>query len=103
MVRRGFLAAGTAALFAAVILALVPIGAEGVAGNAIRPRYTNFGWFAYAPMPEHPTAADLREAGLRPPQDAVTDRRLTVAVIAGAGIASLAAGLIIGRKRRLQT
>lgn len=100
MVRRAFLAAGTAALLAAIILSLVPIGADGVSGNAIRPRYTDVGWFSYAPLPAHPTFAELREAGVRVPQDAVADRRLAIAVIACAGVASLSAGVLTGRRRR---
>lgn len=89
MLRRVVLGSGLAAIVVALGLMVAPIRADGVSGNAIAPRYTDFGWFAYEPLPDHPTSDDLRSAGVRVPQDAVAERRRESAAIAAAGLALL--------------
>jgi hypothetical protein len=83
---RVLIGAGLAILAAAVVLALWPMHGNGLGGNAARPRYSAFGWYAYGPLPVHPTLADLRHAGVTIPQDVVAARRLLVASIATAGV-----------------
>ncbi|HET7304298.1 MAG TPA: hypothetical protein VFJ12_07080 [Segeticoccus sp.] len=103
MTRRVLVAAGAVAVVAAAVLLLAPIGADGVSGNAISPLYHDFGWFAYAPLPEHATFDQLRAAGVRVPQDAVATRRREAAAAALVGVALLSAPLVLGRLRRHQT
>jgi len=43
---------------------LWPLDANGVSGNALRPRYTDFGFTTYAPLSLHPTHAELRRSWL---------------------------------------
>jgi hypothetical protein len=82
LARRTATLCGTAALVVAGVLALAPMSAEGVSGNALRPQYGSFGWFAYALLRAEATPEDLRTAGVDQPQDAVAWRRATVAVSA---------------------
>lgn len=98
MVRRALLASGTLGLLAAVVLALAPV--DGVSGNALSPASSDFGWFAYEPLPDRPTVDDLRRAGVPVPQDAVADRRVLVGTIGGAGLLALAAGVLLTRVQR---
>ncbi|HET7303538.1 MAG TPA: hypothetical protein VFJ12_03175 [Segeticoccus sp.] len=99
MVRRALVGLGALAVLAAGVLLLVPLRADGVSGNAISPRYSDFGWFSYEPLPEHATIADLRAAGVRAPQDAVADRRREAAVTAAAGATLLGTGVLLHRRR----
>jgi len=99
MLRRAAVGCGLAAITLALGLMLAPIRADGVSGNAITPKYTGFGWFAYEPLPEHPTISDLRAAGVRVPQDAVASRRWLAATVATAGLAALAAGVLMSRRQ----
>lgn len=94
MVRPPFLATGIAAVSASTVLLLLPFRAEGVSGNAIRPHYGPFGWFSYEPLPEHPTRADLRRAGVASPRDAVRARRGQAAVLGILGALLLLAGVL---------
>lgn len=100
MVRRVFLALGTAAVVAAVVLMVTPVGAEGVSGNAISPRYSDFGWVSYTPLPEDSTLADLRAAGVRVPHDAVAARRYEAGGAFAGGLVLLAVALLLSRPRR---
>lgn len=84
---------------AAVAVLLWPIHANGVTGNAVRPHYEDYGWFAYAPTPEHPTTDDLRAGGVRVPQDVVAARRHLAAGIAAAGVVVTGAGVGVRRRR----
>jgi hypothetical protein len=95
---------GGLAIIAAVVLALAPLGHQGVSGSAIHPRYQGFGWFSYAPMPEHATVSELRAAGVQVPayvdssRHAVTERRWLVGVLAGVGVVLVATGLMVRRR-----
>lgn len=95
-VRRLSVAAALALVAAAVAVALWPLHADGVTGNALVPRYGDFGWYSYEPVTAPMTMAQLRRAGVRVPQDAVDKRRRIaaglVAAAAIAGVASLRAG-----------
>jgi hypothetical protein len=68
---------------------LWPFDRPGLAGNAIRPRYRDFGWTSYEPLPEQPTREDLRRAGIPVPQDALTRRRVMAGAVVAAGFALL--------------
>lgn len=102
MLRRVVVGSGFAAIVVALGLMVAPIRADGVSGNAIAPRYTDFGWFAYEPLPDHPTSDDLRSAGVRVPQDAVAERRRESAAIAAVGMALLLVAFIAQPRRSRQ-
>jgi hypothetical protein len=55
---------GLRLLAAAAAVLLWPLDANGVSGNALRPRYTDFGFTTYAPLSLHPTHAELRRSWL---------------------------------------
>lgn len=78
---------------------LWPLHANGLSGTALRPHYSDFGWFAYAPLPTHPTPADLRDAGVTLPQDLVATRRRQAAELGGAGLLLAAAGAVASARR----
>lgn len=89
------------ALAAAGAVLLWPLHATGVSGNALRPSYSDFGWFAYAPMPEHPTTDDLRAGGVRVPQDVVSERRRIALGLGVVGLVLAGAGAgASGRRQR---
>ena len=92
--RRTAVLTGIASLLAAAVLALLPLTADGVSGNALRPEYGSSGWFAYAPLPPEPTLDELRAAGVELPQDAVARRRGGVAVLGLAGVVLLGVGTL---------
>jgi hypothetical protein len=100
MVRRAAVVSGCLALAAALALAFLPLHGNGVSGNAVAPTYGEFGWAAYAPLPTHPSLADLRRAGVVVPQDVVNDRRRIVGAVAGLGAVLVLAGLLVRRRRR---
>lgn len=89
---------GAALLAGAAAVLLWPLRAEGVRGSALRPSYGDLGWFAYGPLPEHPTTDDLRAAGVVVPQDAVTRRREVAGAIAVGGVLLLVAGAALRRR-----
>lgn len=99
-VGRGAVGAGLAGISAACVLALLPMTGNGVTGNAVHPHYGDFGWSAYAPVPDNPTAADLRAAGVRLPQDRVARRRQVAATAGALGVALCAGGAAARRRRR---
>jgi hypothetical protein len=74
-----------------IVLALWPLNGNGVSGNAIRPHYGDFGSEAYGPLPANPTLADLRAAGVRVPQDNVSEHRKYAA-----GVVALGLVLVVG-------
>ena len=77
---------------AAVAVLLWPLHANGVSGSALTPRYSHyFGISSAEPIPEHPTKADLRRAGVRLPQDVVTHRRHIALALVAAGLTLAAA------------
>lgn len=98
---------GALVVLAAVVLALLPLHHEGVSGNAIRPRYREFGWFAYGPISEHATAGQHSSAATSAPtyaagsRHAVTHRREVVGVLGGAGVVLVAGGLLARRRPTL--
>jgi hypothetical protein len=98
--RRLALLPAALAVAAAAAVLLWPLDASGVTGNAVRPDYRDFGWFAYAPIPDHPTTDDLRDAGVRVPQDVVDDRRRLATALAATGLALACGGLAVRRTRR---
>jgi hypothetical protein len=99
-VRRRLALLPAALAVAAAAVLLWPLDANGVTGNALRPDYRHFGWFAYAPIPEHPTTDDLRDAGVRVPQDVVDDRRHLAAALGATGLALACGGLVVRRAVR---
>jgi hypothetical protein len=95
-IMRGSLAAALALAAAAAAVVLWPLHANGVSGTALWPRYADFGWTTFAPLPTHPTMADLRAAGVAFPQDLVRHRRHVAEVLA---VASLLAVGVAGAAR----
>ena len=85
-------------LVAGVAVALWPLHAQGVTGNAVRPHYHSFGWYAYTPLTTTVTIADLRGAGVRVPQDDVDGRRRVAGALAAGGLI-VGAGAVIARAR----
>lgn len=88
---------------AAVAVLLWPLHANGVEGSALMPRYSEyFGFAAYGVLPEHPTDADLRRAGVRLPQDVVWHRRHIVFGLLASAVGVIVAGgaLVIVERRR---
>lgn len=75
-------AGALAVLVAALVLALVPLRAQGIAGTAVEPTYTEYSFLVVGELPEQPTDDQLRAAGVALPQDAVRDRRQLVAGLA---------------------
>jgi hypothetical protein len=103
VLRRGLLGLGALAVVAAVVLALAPLRHQGVSGNAVRPAYEQFGWYAYSPMPPHATVSELRAAGVQlsyapGSRHAVTQRRWTAGGLGGVGILLIAGGLLVQRR-----
>jgi len=92
------IAPGLGGVAGAVGLLLWPLNSEGIGGNAITPHYRDFGWFSYAPLPDHPSRDDLRRAGVTVPDDAVAERRRDAAVAAGLGMIGLAVGIPFRRR-----
>ena len=92
--RRTATLSGTALLLAAAVLALLPLWADGVSGNALRPEYGSFGWVAYAPLAADAGPDELRAAGVDLPEAAVARRRATVAVVALAGVVLVGVGTV---------
>jgi hypothetical protein len=95
-ITRGSIGAALALAAAAAALVLWPVHANGVSGTALWPHYADFGWTSYAPLPTHPTVADLRAAGVAFPQDLVRHRRHVAEVLA---VASLLAVGVAGAAR----
>jgi hypothetical protein len=87
------LAAGAAAL-------LAPLHANGVSGNALRPHYSDFGWFADTLVTANPTRSDLEAAGVVFPQQRVADRRHAAEGLGGLAVLTLSGGLLARRTRR---
>jgi hypothetical protein len=88
-VRRMMTVLALAMVAAGVAVAFRPLHAAGVTGNALRPHYGDFGWFAYQPLTGPVTVSQLRRAGVHIPQDDVDHRRR----VAGGLIAG---GFIVG-------
>lgn len=91
-------APGLAGLAGGIALLLWPLNSPGAGGNAISLHYRDFGWFSYAPLPDNPSRADLRRAGVTFTDDDVAERRRGAAVLAGLGVVGLAAGIPLRRK-----
>lgn len=92
-------ALGLALLAGAAVLMLWPIDANGVSGNAFRPRYTSFGVDSYAPLPAHATRADFVRLGITWPHDVVHDRRVFAAGTAAGGAVLAVAAVALWRRR----
>lgn len=92
--------AGLLALVAAVALALLPMHGNGLAGNAVRPRYGPFGFYTVSsqPVPAHPTSAELRRLGVTLPEDLVRSRRFLAGSVGATGVAATALGLLLWRR-----
>jgi hypothetical protein len=95
--RRWLTAAGLLTVLGGVVLALWPIHANGVDGTALTPRYKDFGWYAATPLPPHATFADLRSAGITPPQDVVTERRRDAGIIGAVGLVIVVGAQLLPR------
>jgi hypothetical protein len=86
-------------VIAAIGVVLWPLNSTGVTGNAFRPNYVAFGWSSYTPLPDHPTPAQLRAAGVPVPSDAVDSRRhLSETLALGSVVAALAC--VVRSRRR---
>jgi len=89
---------GLLAVAAAGALLLWPVNGNGVSGNALRPHYSDTGWFAYVPAPTDPSKADLREASVALPEDVVTQRRRLAGGIGVVGLVLVATSYRIRRR-----
>lgn len=95
------IALGVIGVVAGLVIALLPLHANGVSGNAFTPQYRSFA-FAFnadSPAPPHPSRDYLRSQGVRLPQDVVADRRSEAQWTASAGAAIVLAGFIALRRR----
>jgi len=90
---------GFAAAALALALLLWPLNAPGVRGSALTPHYRDFGWYAYVPLPKHPTLADFRRAGIPLPMDKVHRRRTTALSAAVVSAVAFAAHVVLRRRR----
>ena len=96
------LVAGTVLCAAALVVLFRPLSATGVEGTALWPRYVPFGWTTYHALPAHPTAVELRQAGIPQPHTTVAHLRRIAGVLGGIGIVVLALGAVgrlAGRNR----
>ena len=91
---RAVLLAGALLCAAALIVLLWPLSATGVEGTALWPHYVPFGWTTYHALPAHPTAVELRQAGIPQPHTTVAHLRHIAEVLGGIGIAVLALGAL---------
>jgi hypothetical protein len=104
VIRRGLVGLGALAVVAAVVLVFLPLHHGGVSGNALRPAYTEFGWFASSPLPARATVSELRAAGahISGPTDssrhAVRQRRWTAGVVGGVGILLITGAFFVRRR-----
>ena len=99
-------AIGVAGIVAAVVIGFWPLHANGVSGSALRPHYGGMfyvGFYASGPLPDDPTPADLRRAGVRLPVDVVHDRRqIMYDVLGGAVLVTVGgAAVLTARSRRM--
>lgn len=98
--RWALLAAGGLLVLAAVLVLVWPLRANGLSGSALNPHYREFGFTSYLPLPERPTHAQLRAAGLVLPQDVVERHRHWAELLAAVGAALLLTVLISLRRPR---
>jgi hypothetical protein len=89
----------------AVVLGFWPLHGPGISGSAIAPHVAHeFGFYTYTtvPLPEHPTHAQLRAAGLVFPQDRLATRRREAATTAAVSLIALvvASSVLLRRGRR---
>ena len=100
------LATSLVAVAAAVAILLWPLHANGVAGTALLPKYSEYLAFTTdKPLPDRTTNDDLRRAGVRLPIDVVWHRRHIAIALLGGGVALGAIGatvFIVGRRRGQQ-
>jgi hypothetical protein len=90
---------GVLGVLGGLVVALWPIHANGVSGNALSPSYAReIGFESYVALPEHPTAKDFAAAGLRLPAEVVSQRRHNAEAIALIGLVFGAAGLVLSRR-----
>ena len=78
---------GAAGAVAGIVVLLWPLHASDVRGNALAPKYVEFGFASYQAWPAHPTGNQLRAVGVPVPQDAVRHRRLAAAITEASGLA----------------
>lgn len=99
---RAWSAAALLSLLASVAVLLWPLSGLGVSGNALAPKFSRqfvFGVSTYSPLPDRPTAADLRNAGVVLPKDRVADRRRGAAAVLAAGLIIASGGLFVQARR----
>jgi hypothetical protein len=96
--------AALALVVSASLVVLWPLSATGVSGSALTPRYHDFGFWSFEPLPRYATTTDLRHAGIRLPQDVVAHRRHIADGLAWGAVASVvvlsAAAFAEYRRRR---
>jgi hypothetical protein len=90
---------------AGLVVALWPLHANGVSGNALAPKHHPFdvGVYSYRPLPEHVTIGALRGLGVHVPQDDIDRRRRIAAALVAAGLvtagaAGVTATVRVGRR-----
>ncbi len=94
------IAVGLAGVVAAGVIGLWPLRANGVTGSALRPHYSEyFSVYSLRPLPDRPTPADFRRAGVRLPIDAVHDRRRIVYDVFACGVLLTVAGAAASSRR----
>ena len=101
-------AIGVTGIVAGIVIGFWPLHANGVSGSAVRPHYAGtfyFGFYASASMPDNPTTADLRRAGVRFPVDVVRDRRQVMYDVLGGAVLVAVGGaaVLTARSRRTAT
>jgi hypothetical protein len=92
---------GLAAVIAAAMLLFWPLDEPGVAGTALTPHYREFGWYSYSPLPDHPSVADFRKAGIPVPQDTVHRRQLEAGASGGVGVVGMGFWWLSRRRQHL--
>jgi len=89
---------GVVGVMSATALLVRPIQENGVSGTALRPRYSEAVWFAYAPWADTRSQEQIRSDAVRAPRNAVRTTRLRAGAVLVLGAGALL-GAVVTRPR----